>query len=186
MFISRCDPEDRYVHLNQAWLDFARQNWRADFAPESILGDTWRRHISDRATLHLYDRLVQRARQLARPLSVAFRCDSPDLRRFMEISALPLPDGGLEWASRLLRQEPRPLVRLPEPDAELVARLAIMCSWCKKVQVPEWAGVAPLVVGDWVEVEEIMPLFSDAHAGFYPELSHGVCPACFRMVLDKL
>lgn len=185
MFVSRCDAKGRYVYFNPAWLEFARQNWRADFSPHSLLGATWRAQIADRATLHLYDRLVERALELGRPLTVSFRCDAPDLRRYMQMSLLPLPDGGLEWASRLLRQEPRPPVLLPEVDPVLATELVVMCSWCKKVRVPDWPGLATLQAGDWVEVEAVMSFFSEAHAGFYPELSHGACPACYQRIMAQ-
>lgn len=184
MFVSRCDAKGRYVFFNQAWLDFARQNWRADFAPDRLLGETWRGQIGDHTTLHLYDQLVERARELGRPLTVPFRCDAPNLRRFMEMSLLPLADGGLEWASRLLRQETRPPVSLPEVASALATELVVMCSWCKKVRVPEWEGLAPLMAGIWVEVEEAMSLFAVTHAGFYPAISHGVCPTCYQSVIS--
>lgn len=186
MFISRCDPQGRYVYFNQAWLEFARENWRADFDPQAVLGANWRTHISDPATLQLYDLLAQRARRLGRPLTVAFRCDAPDLRRFMEIRVSPLPDGGLEWASWIARQEPRAAASLLAARAQRSPRLLTVCSWCKKVQVPDWACGQDCEVGRWVEVEQVMPLLANALSGYYPELTHGVCPTCHQALLAEI
>lgn len=186
MFVSRCDAQERFVHLNQAWLEFARVNWRPDFDPRSVLGATWRQQISDPTTLHLYDLLTQRARNLGRPLTVAFRCDAPGLRRHMEMTVTPLPDGGLEWASRVLREEPRPPVSLLEARARRSGRLLTVCSWCKKVRVPSWVAGRGVQTGDWLEVERIMPLLADVLADVQPDLTHGACPACHQVILAEI
>ena len=186
MFISRSDRQGRLVYLNQAWLDFARENWRADFEPELVLGAGWRQQISDPATLHLYDLLVQRALRLNHPVAVAYRCDSPDLRRYMEMRVSPLPDGGLEWASRILREEPRAVANLLETRARRSERLLRVCSWCKKVQMPDWAGGKGGEVGHWVEVEEVMSRLADTQAGAYPDLTHGACPDCYQAILEEM
>ena len=185
MYISRCDDQGRFVHLNQAWLDFARHNWRVDFDPAAVLGVSWRAQITDPTTRQLYDRLAQRARQLARALTVSYRCDSPDRRRFMEMRVRPLSDGGLEWASRSLREEPRPAVDLLAARDRNADRLLRVCSWCKRIQAPEWAA-EPSAAGDWLEVERIMPLLADLRAGFYPALTHGVCPDCYERVMAEI
>ncbi len=186
MYVSRCDAQGRFVYLNQAWLEFARANWRADFDPRSVLGATWRQQISDPATLHLYDLLAQRARRLGRPLTVAYRCDSPGSRRHMEMMVRPLPDGGLEWASRTLREEPRPAVSLLEARARRSERLLTVCSWCKKVRTPPWAVGPGVKAGDWLEVESIMPLLADALADVHPGLTHGACPTCHQAILAEI
>jgi hypothetical protein len=85
---------------------------------------------------------------------------------------LPLEEGGLECRYRTLLVE-----SLGSEAANLRAQeLLTLCSWCKKVRLPE---------GNWVEVETAA-LRLEFFLGDAPQLSHGICPPCKVGLLGSL
>jgi len=43
------------------------------------------------------------------------------------------------------------------------------CSWCKKIAGPE---------GQWLEVEDALPLMPEFRDARPPKITHGICSAC--------
>jgi P-type Cu+ transporter len=95
-------------------------------------------------------------------------CDSPELRRLLEMHIRALPGGQVEFCSRVLRLERRAPVRLLDPAVRRRRGDPLqICSWCKAV----------LVQTAWLEVEAAMQRLGASDADL-PPLSHGICPAC--------
>jgi hypothetical protein len=165
--VYRVDADDRICFVNDAWLDFADANAGPSGA-EGLLGSPILSHISDAETRHIYRLLLDRARAAARPVRFRYRCDSPELRRLLEMHIRALPGGQVEFCSRVLRLEPRAPVRLLDPAVRRRRGDPLqICSWCKAV----------LVQTAWLEVEAAMQRLGASDADL-PPLSHGICPAC--------
>lgn len=156
--------------VSGAWDAFARDNGAPELTGEAVLGTSIWSWVGGPDTRLLLGKLLERAAAGAALRGVAYRCDSPELRRYMELAAALDPEGMLRLTHRLIRTEPR------AARAELLARsaprtsdLIRMCSWCNSIEV-EGAG--------WVEVEEaarMSPLLSRPRQ---PSITHGICPPC--------
>jgi hypothetical protein len=166
VFICRIDSEDKIVFVDGHWLQFAGENG-FNLGLENIVGKPLWEFLSDLTTRHLYRIFARRVRQSGKSLTMPFRCDAPDRRRFMQMTILRLPENGLEFLSQLLREEPRPVVPLLAPEFPRTHEMIEMCSWCKKIKAP-----------DWVEVEEGVLRLKLFDKEKLPWVSHSICPQC--------
>jgi len=174
----RIDAFDRITFVNKAWLDFALANGAPELARQWVVGQSLWRYVSGHKVRPLYEALFERIRTHATHLiSVPFRCDSPELRRFMQLRLSPLGRGGIELAGRLLSSEPRVPGEIFVRDRGRSRRTLTACSWCKRLEL---AG------GRWEHAEQVVAelgLFgTDAPA----TVEHEICPLCvetFRRIL---
>jgi len=170
------DRDDRMVFVDPQWLLFAVQNNAPELCEKTVLGRVLWDFIYDKETRHIYRILVGDVRRDKEIITVPFRCDSPDLIRVMEMQMMPMTEQGVRFDSLLLSEQARPAVRLLDPSQERSGELLTICSWCKKVRLPD---------NGWVEAQEAVKrlgLFADMPL---PDLSHGVCPACNDIVFGK-
>jgi len=161
------DREDRIRSVNEDWHAFAREN-EAEHLMDAVLGTSIWDWLAGMEVRHLYSLLFSRVRSARRTARLPFRCDSPDLRRFMELEIVALPDGGLRCIARLERAEPRPPVRLLDSRVARSKDALAICSWCKRVRVdPDL----------WLEIEDAtsrLRLLEDPP----PAITHGICSDC--------
>lgn len=153
--------------MNASWVAFAAENGLPRLTFESVKGRVLWDYISDATSCHFYKALAKKVRETGRTLTVLFRCDGPECRRFMKMFIVNMDAGALEFCSVMLREEARPRVDFLDPNFPRTKEFLTMCAWCKKVNV---AG--------WVDVEEAvrqLQLFERTHL---PQITHGVCPAC--------
>ena len=168
----RIDRENRLVDIGGDWDAFALENETPAVRRDAVLGRPLLDFITGAETRHLVEILLTRARAGSPLLRLPFRCDAPDLRRFMEMDIVS-PDGvAVEYRCRVLRTEARKPVQVANaaPDA---ARTMRMCSWCKKVH---------LTRDVWVEVEDAVTRFGLLEDEAPPQVTHGICNVC----LEKL
>jgi hypothetical protein len=162
------DSEDRIRRFNQPWAEFARENG-ADHLVDAVVGTSIWDWVAGMEVEHLYRLLFARVRSTKERTRLPFRCDSPDVRRFMELHISPRPDGGLRCDARLQRAEPRshvPVLDVRRPRSGAFLRI---CSWCRRVRVdaPE----------RWLEIEQAMSalrLLEDPP----PPITHTICDDC--------
>lgn len=168
------DADDRIVALSDAWYRFARENGAGRELCEIAGGTSLWDLIRSEEVRDLYQRIFAGARAHGRPLRVPFRCDSPALRRYMELEISPRPGGGLVLAGQLLHAEPREPVELIANDgaAEVYAPV-VLCSWCKAARLPD---------GRWGVVEELVRARGLFETSRIPRISHSICPDCQRSV----
>jgi hypothetical protein len=164
--VYRIDAQDRIAFVNQEWDRFAAGNAAPDLQAPSILARSLWDFISDGTTRHLYRDILKRVRGGGRA-RFPFRCDGPDLRRFLEMDASPLEAGSVEFRVRTLSVEPRAFQPLLDGGAKRSGEMVRMCGWCKKVSVD-----------GWVEVEEAIALLKLFESAELPMLTHGICESC--------
>lgn len=165
----RTDADGRLVFVDEGWCDFARENGAPEYAvPEALYGRDLLSFISEPTTLQIYSVLMQRVITDQQWVRLPFRCDAPGMRRWLALEMRPA-DGGVEFRTRELRIEPRPIPALFDGGPGRSATMVRMCSWCKQTEVePE----------RWAPVEEIVSrlrLFGEREV---PEITHGICPTC--------
>ncbi len=174
-FIYRVDSQDRIVFANQNWYDFARENGVPTLSPDVVIGRSLWNFIENAEIQHLFQILLEKIRQSGVGVTLPYRCDAPDCRRFMELQVIPQPERGIEFHSRILRQETRDPVRLMEENVQRTDERLLMCGWCKKTALPD---------GRWVEVEVAVSALQLFDAPRLPRISHGMCGEC-RAALEQ-
>lgn len=165
----RVDADDRIISVDDWWLAFARENGAPQLTREAVVGCCLWDFIAGEPTQVLYQELHQYVRRTGTPVTVPFRCDSPRLQRFMELTIHREPSSCLLYESELKRALPQPRVRLldrgePRSDAFLT-----MCSFCKRTLL-EPSG--------WLELKDVslkLRLFAQQAV---PEIRYTVCPRC--------
>ncbi len=131
--------------------------------------------VADPGNRHIYTLLMNRVRETGRSVNFSFRCDAPDLRRFMQMEIGALSNGGLAFVSRTVREETRKSIALLDSESPRSDELLGICSWCKKVRLDE--------ADEWVEVEDAIKHLNLFESTLLPQLSHGVCPECYESAL---
>ncbi len=173
--VYRVDSRDRLAALNDEWDRFAAANGSDGLRSLSVLARPLWDFVADAATRHLYKIVLEKARAGKR-LSFPFRCDAPDLRRFLEMDARGAGEGSVEFRVRTVKVEPREPVALLEPPAGRAGPALRMCGWCKKVVAGE----------DYVEVEEAIARLGLFERATLPPITHGICPACEAAMYERL
>lgn len=167
-FVHCVDASDRVIWTNRAWCDFAEEN-QVSRLSDAVRGASLWDFIRGRETRYLFQLMMEKVRREKGPLTVPFRCDAPDRRRFMEMTLRSGPDASVVFSSRLVKQEFRESVALLAGDAARSEELLHCCGWCKKFQLPS---------GQWEEAERAIVELGLFEAVAVPRISHGVCPVC--------
>lgn len=172
------DKNNHIIDVNAQWDEFALANDAPHLTRESIYLRYLFDLIPDPQCNHLYKLLIERTKHTHRPIYFDFRCDSPDMRRFMHMEMIHQADSdGICFKSTILRQEPRAPVALLDHHCQRSNVTLIICSWCKKVKTSDY---------QWVEIEEAIARLGLFETEYLPQLSHGICPSCSEAILSKL
>ncbi len=165
--VYRVDRNDRITSVSDGWEAFAESNECRSLPQENVVGSSLWGHIQDPVTTELYREMMAFVRAQRRRAQFQFRCDSPDVKRFMRMSIDPLPDGALEFRSELVTAEPR---RVPfHVQASFRAfPVLVRCSVCNRVKTgSEWRDVVD-AVEEGLVLNHDLPLM----------VAYGVCDEC--------
>jgi len=173
----RIDSNDRIVSIEGIWDDFASSNQAADLTRDNILNRPLFDFITGVSAHYVTEELLQGVRRSGTAVSIPFRCDSPTLRRYMQMLITPVEDGGVEFNSCIVREETRDAVPLLERDSNRSSQFVTICSWCKDIQISE---------DTWLPVEDALRVLDFYGSEGQPNLTHGMCPTCYQAILDKL
>lgn len=176
IFQYQIDSEDNLVRVTEEWLRFAVDNGWQGFTEKSVLNRPIWDFIQDMETRHIYRLIFSKVREASTIVLIPFRCDSPDLRRFMEMELVPEPQNSIEINCRLLKVEHRPYMRLLDPSADRSGEFLTICSWCKRIKTGSV----------WLEVEDAVKRLKLFESEKLPQLTHGACPACFGSIRKAL
>jgi hypothetical protein len=157
--------------VDAAWSEFAAANGAPELvAPPGPVGQSVFACIQDSTTADLYGRLFEHVLRTGESVVLPFRCDSPTLRRFLEMEIRTCDLAGLQLQTRVHRLEARAPVALLERAAPRGGDLLRMCGWCKDVEVAgRWHDVADAVVALRLFEREVVP-----------GITHGICPPCYE------
>lgn len=172
----RIDADDRIVEVGGAWLAFATSNDAPSLSSLEVLGKPIWSFVEGPEVREIYALLFSAARDRNQTINVPFRCDSADMRRYMDMTITPSGNGTLNIVSTLRRSEPRNAVRLFEAANHDLDHMLLICSWCKRVQIE---------TGAWMEVEGAVRCMGLLDHGPLPTLSHGICSHCRKVALAR-
>ncbi|HWA53750.1 MAG TPA: hypothetical protein VG816_06210 [Solirubrobacterales bacterium] len=167
------DENDHLIQVDEGFRRFGEENgW-----PEagSSLGRSLWDYVAGHEPRKLQRLLLRRVRDEGLDIELPFRCDSPDVRRDMDLRIAARPGGRLVlFSSRLREERPReasqPLLDFHQPRGEEAIE---MCAWCDRFEVG----------GEWVEVEEAARRLKLFGRSELPAISHGICSECNRLLL---
>jgi hypothetical protein len=168
----RIDADDRIRHVGEGWVAFAHENHghgEERVLPPAVIGQPLLSCIADATTRRIYHDILARLRQGAGPTRFRFRCDSPGMRRLMEMHIAVLEDGSVSFTTSVVRLEPRDPVALLDPAVPRTDELVTSCAWCARVRTP---------VGEWRPVEEAVRIMDLFERESLPRLTHGICESC--------
>lgn len=168
----RIDADDRIRHVGEGWIAFAHENFgegEERILPPSILGQPLLDSITDATTRSIWRALLGRIRKGAGPVRFRFRCDSPEMRRLLEMTIALEADGAIGFTTTVVLAERREPVALLDPAVERTDALLTTCAWCARVHCPD---------GVWCKMEDAVRRLDLFGRAALPRLSHGICPSC--------
>jgi hypothetical protein len=171
LFTYRIDAANVVCFVNPEWLEFALENEALQLVTPGVLGRPLSEFITGMETRYLYDMLVGKVRSSSRETCLPYRCDAPQMRRYMELAIRPSTGQGVEFCSHIVREEEREPVALLALTTARSDQLVTMCGWCKRISTPAW-----------VEVEEAMKILRPFDEDRMPQITHGICEDCYRQV----
>jgi hypothetical protein len=163
------DNDDKIIGVDRWWLAFAHENGMPELTESMIVGRVLWEFIAGKPTQSLYRVLHDRVRATGRPINVPFRCDSPTLQRYMQLTISMEPQGHLLYESTLIRTQSQRHMRLLSPQFPRSSQSLTMCSFCKR------ALIEP---SDWLDLENISLKLRLFEQQTVPELRYTVCPQC--------
>ncbi|MEM8681244.1 MAG: hypothetical protein AAGF97_18000 [Planctomycetota bacterium] len=171
------DDADRLRWVSLHWLGFAQENGAAQLTEEAVLGRSLWDSIADDRTEKLYRALMGRVRKQRSLVVVPFRCDSPSLRRYMQLSIQARERGQLLFGSRVVKIEPRPRMDILDLRSRRSSQVVTLCSLCQKLLI-EPAG--------WMELEAAIAKLHLLEEDTFPRLRYTVCASCQQSTFTLL
>lgn len=161
------DKHDRIIRVSEHWDTFLTANDGPDnIAARSIIGRSiWDFVAGDVAKMWLRS-IVSYARLTSdKEVIQQYRCDSQELRRYMEMRLVRGPEGELQISHYLKKQEPREEqpISINRKRASSLKSL-LRCSVCERINLGD----------DWTESNA----FPISDSG--PTVIHTVCPYCVK------
>ena len=175
-FFYRINRQDFLVELCPNWDDFASRNEAPELCERRVLNRPLKEFVSGAETQHFYEIMLAKVRKTLKPITIPFRCDGPRVRRFMELTMLPLQGNGIEFLTVVSREEGRDPVRLLDKTFQRSEERISMCAWCKRVRIGT----------EWFEVEAAVETLRLFDTPSLPKLTHGICDTCQNLLENQL
>ncbi len=173
--IYRIDNKNIIDRLSDNWQIFAEENFGGEICkPINVIGSPLFDFITGLETKYLYKIILRRARDRMRASTFGYRCDSPEKRRFLDLSIIPLKHKAVEFWSQVVRTESRETVVLLKNDIERSDEIVRICSMCKKIAVSDT---------EWAEVESAIIKLKLFEKERMPKLTHGLCQSCYDKIM---
>ena len=169
------DQDDVITEIDGGWDEFALSNAGEKALRSQMLGTKLFSSIQNAETISLYQQINDEVRATGDPVSLPFRCDSPECKRLFQLSVLPTEHDGLTFHSRMHSDVTRlyplhVLSREREHDGLSIP----MCSICKCIQAypPTWSDLDEGIRS----LNHINPP--------YPKLHQTICPDCAQSISE--
>jgi hypothetical protein len=172
------DEEDRIVSVSDNWTEFALENNAGEgVIPPDVIGRSLFDYIPDEDTKGVYKIILDSIRETRSRLKIPINCDSPDLRRKIDIDIKWRADNGIEFISRIVNMEKRDPVNILDPTFKRSKQHLRICSFCKKIEVE---------IDRFMETEKAIKYLDIFKSDVFPELHQVVCMDCVQRVSDSI
>ena len=175
--IYHVDVEDKIILVNDKWLIFAKQNDAGYLTFDYVRNKKIWDFITGIETKALYKMIFDNVRSKNQIISLPFRCDSPDMNRFMNLQIEQYGNDQIKITSHLVREEKRTFINLTQSETESPDWKLYMCSWCKKIKIKD---------DQWVEIEEGIKYYNLFESFTSPRITHGICDKCYEIAIQEI
>jgi predicted RNA-binding Zn-ribbon protein involved in translation (DUF1610 family) len=164
------DASDTIVAVSGAWDEFACNNEGKATVAKQVIGQKLDRFIHGDDTLMFVRTMIMSARTLQRAVVRPYRCDSPGIKRYMEMTVQPHAMGMVEVTHRELRCESMaPKVRMIAAAPATGSTVIKRCSMCNRIRVQQhWSEVDEALAAGQLAANDLSTL----------RVVYGVCPDC--------
>ena len=170
------DHDDRIQSVSGDWDRFAVANDAAELVGSNILNTSFWNHICGDTTIEIYRQILTAARA-GKLMRFDLRCDSPERRRFLNMTVEGTMDNGVRFEIITKSVEERASQEVFRRFGQCSECVVVTCSWCKRIRAGE---------GLWYEVEEAVPILGLFEVDKVPQLSHGMCEECYEVVMRTI
>ncbi len=167
------DGNDHLLKVGEGWREFAVENdGIATLYPESVIGNSLWDYIKGDSLKQIYRELIGRVRGRDRSIEFEYRCDSPKLKRFMQMQIVGnVTDETVTFFSGTLKVEPQTYI-LQWSAAHRGDQQLKRCSICNLIQTPNM---------QWEELETALRDHQLLNCDRDIRLVWGVCELCRRI-----
>lgn len=143
--IYRLDRNYRIDFISGPWDDFARNNGGEKVLVRDVAGRSLWAFVRGDSTRMWLQALLERVRASGDPLERDYRCDSPQLQRFMRMRVAREDGQGLSMTHELLEARPRARpVHIYYWASEPEPGTTVRCSICGRIRVgARWRDAMP-------------------------------------------
>jgi len=167
------DASDTLIRVNEAWTSFAVANNASNLLTDGVIGRSLWDFLPHGTTRLVYDILLRQVRDGGQS-RFAYRCDSPDRRRFMEMTITAGTNGHVIFESATVRVECHAeyhQATLERPNLDRA------CGWCKRAHYEE----------GWREIGATVAKTDDTTTALVPMItSDGMCADCYNRVMHSV
>ena len=129
------DADDRIVECGgPAWSAFAAENGGPELASGKLEGQSIYAHVAGHFTKRFLREFFIAARAAEAPLSRPYRCDSPRVKRYMEMRAAAQDGGALRVEHRLIAETAMAVTVTPRELPEGGRADFSRCSICNRLR----------------------------------------------------
>ena len=133
--------------------------------------------IHDVETKHIHEILLIKVRVENRKLKLPFRCDSPNLCRYIDMAISLLDDGIVQYCCQITKTEERYAVMLFSGEVKDKESMLRVCSWCKKIDTGNET---------WSDAEVAIKALNLFSSDYMPEITHTMCNECYTNINDQI
>lgn len=169
------EPGGKIIRISGPWDAWLGQDGAISerCAKMNVLGSSLFSFIDNAGVKHVYRTLQKRVSESGQAIEFPYRCDSPRLKREMQMTITRDRDI-VRYDSKLLKEERRswPLPRTEPGTGALIA----MCSFCQAYRFPVESK-------SWKDLDQI---FQELHLPPVFSVSHSFCPACYERAVGQI
>ena len=174
--IYRINSRDEIIFVNDIWDQFAVLNKSFSVIGSKILGRPIWEFMSDLTTHNIYLEMVKKARR-GEPVRFKFRCDSPDMRRLLEMQITLVENEQIQFESKTIMAEMRSFQRFFSIDTPRSEQMISVCSWCNRLNNGK---------DFWWEVEDAINILGIFEKDKLPNISYRTCDECCGPLIKQI
>lgn len=138
------NKHDIIINVSGIWDEFAIKNRGVNVCANDVCGHSIWLYVTGDVTRMWLNAIFQLARVGGNPIERAYRCDSPNLKRYMQMRLTPHPDGTLLVEHQVLKTEERDEeMNIRYKHSSTLAGTRQRCSVCGRIRLADWVEPLP-------------------------------------------
>ncbi len=137
------NSEEVIIEVSNNWDEFAIDNDGESVLSDKVVGKSLWEFINGDTTRIWLETLIKYVKHFGETISRPYRCDSPDLKRFMQLEVKKLESGIIELTHTVISTEKRPAPIYFNPSTAGSSKVTKRCSMCSRIYNGK----------DWIEAD---------------------------------